>query len=254
MFNKKGDHVDWAISMGIFLIYLVGLFILLRPGVTPVYKPEGLLQILENKFEEKVMWEVREIPLIVELCKGESIGEEIKLNIIRVEDEAENFAFSKIKDSNGEDIPEIKCGVAVDGKPPIISNNKIYYFTYHQIEPNKKISNLNSECDPYDDDKHCIISLGASITKEGVNMDWLNELKPDAGKEKEIYDQLKKDWDFPEDKEFSIYYGETEKDLKKLIGANEPQGVNFFIKQFKTQKVSSSGEITIPLIVNIRVW
>lgn len=254
MFNKKGDHVDWAISMGIFLIYLIGLFILLRPGVTPVYKPEGLLQILENKFEEKVMWEVREIPLIVKLCKGEAIGEDISFNIIEVEDESKNFVFSKIKDSNEKYISEIKCGVNLDGELPIISGKKVYYFTYHQAEPNKKNSDLNAECNPYDDEEHCIISLGASITKEGVNIEWLNKLKPEEGKEEEVYTQLKKDWAFPEDKEFSIYYGETEKDLKKLIGAKEPQGVNFFIKQFKTQKVSSSGEITIPLIINIRVW
>jgi len=41
--NKKGTHVDWVISMGIFTVYIFALFIFLRPGIKPVYRPVTLL-------------------------------------------------------------------------------------------------------------------------------------------------------------------------------------------------------------------
>ena len=49
--NKKGGHVDWVISMGIFIVYIFALFILIRPGVRPIYRPVTLLNNLQENFE-----------------------------------------------------------------------------------------------------------------------------------------------------------------------------------------------------------
>ena len=61
--NKKGTHVDWVISMGIFIVYVFALFILLRPGIKPVHRPVTLLNVLEEGFREEVMWTVKVVPL-----------------------------------------------------------------------------------------------------------------------------------------------------------------------------------------------
>ena len=255
--NKKGTHVDWAISMGIFLVYLIGLFILLRPGVTPIHKPERLLGILETKFVQNVTYEVREIPLIVKKCIGAAQGAETVYNIIRVEDEKEYFEFSKWEDFDREQLEnkELKCGVTEDNKhPPVGLPGETFYLTYYQKFANEKTNELIIECSPFNlgDEDHCVAHLGASTTKTGIKNEWLEKLKTIN------YEDLKKNWDFPEDKDFSIYVSISEADLgkesSKINGAEEPQGINLFIKEFKTQSVDKYGSITIPIIVNLRVW
>lgn len=253
--NKKASHVDWAISMGIFLVYLIGLFILLRPGVTPVHKPESLLSILKEKFNEEVVWEVREIPIILqEDCRGEQVGgrwygPEIKLEI------SEDWKFSSVikpkpepdgvKWNNGIlSCSSEKCEYRIEKPAGEIGYNVVYY-------PNKKnwgSSDLTLKTKPETEGYCDKVTLGASISKIGINEEWLAELG------KEEYKSVKEEWGFPDDKEFAIYYGEDEDELIKLIGAEETQGVNIFINQFKTQYVGSGGEITIPVIVNLRVW
>jgi len=50
---KKGaSHVDWAISMGIFLVFIMLTFIFLRPGTEPVYKGDMLLKVVEDGLNE----------------------------------------------------------------------------------------------------------------------------------------------------------------------------------------------------------
>ena len=55
MMDKKGDgHVDWIISIGIFLIYLLGMFVIIRPGIEPSQDYDTLLDILEENVKEDV--------------------------------------------------------------------------------------------------------------------------------------------------------------------------------------------------------
>ncbi|MFH1637687.1 MAG: hypothetical protein ABIB71_04665 [Candidatus Woesearchaeota archaeon] len=49
--EKKGaSHADWAISLGIFLIYILSLFLIIQPGVEPIYREDTLIKIVENAF------------------------------------------------------------------------------------------------------------------------------------------------------------------------------------------------------------
>lgn len=251
--NKKGSHVDWAISMGIFLVYIIGMFILLRPGITPVYKPEGLLEILENEFSEEVMWEVKEIPIILqEDCRGELDGERWNGPSIEL-DHSKDWKFSDA--INPKPTEGVKWGNGVLScssdtcerrikKPPGNEYDVVYYPTKKKWGTSDLILDARPSTEGYCDK----VTLGASTTKVGVNDKWL------AGLRSEDYEKLKEDWDFPDDKEFSIYYGEDGGDFIKLIGAEEPLGINVFTKEFKTQYVNQDGGITIPLIINLRAW
>ena len=46
-------HVDWAISMGLFLLYTFLLFIMIKPGAEVEHKPDSLFTIMENNFFEE---------------------------------------------------------------------------------------------------------------------------------------------------------------------------------------------------------
>ncbi|MEK6904300.1 MAG: hypothetical protein AABW87_01780, partial [Nanoarchaeota archaeon] len=67
LMNKKGDvHVDWAISMGIFLISVIALFVIFKPGIKPIYKETVLLDIVEDEFRKNVTWTVKKLPVFIE--------------------------------------------------------------------------------------------------------------------------------------------------------------------------------------------
>ena len=67
--DKRGvSHTDWAISMAIFIVYILLMIIFLKPGVAPIYKPEGLMQLVEENFFEETNWVVRETWLDIKKC------------------------------------------------------------------------------------------------------------------------------------------------------------------------------------------
>lgn len=48
---KKGSiHVDWVISMGIFLVYLIALLILIKPSYKPSYEEDVLTTMIKDEF------------------------------------------------------------------------------------------------------------------------------------------------------------------------------------------------------------
>ena len=52
MDKKGGGHVDWIISIGIFLIYLLSMFVLIKPGIIPTHDSDTLLDIIEENVRE----------------------------------------------------------------------------------------------------------------------------------------------------------------------------------------------------------
>ncbi|MEK6922522.1 MAG: hypothetical protein AABX08_01840 [Nanoarchaeota archaeon] len=71
--GKEGAiHVDWIISMGIFLIAVMVMMIFLKPGIVPLTEEKIALDILEVRFNENFMWTVKTMPFFVEKCTNQS--------------------------------------------------------------------------------------------------------------------------------------------------------------------------------------
>lgn len=69
--NKKGaTHVDWIMSLGIFLVSIGLLFTFLKPGTLPETPRIDILDNLIQEFSEEFGWEVRVMPLFIDECKG----------------------------------------------------------------------------------------------------------------------------------------------------------------------------------------
>lgn len=63
---KKGaSHVDWAISMGIFLVYTLLMFIFLKPASEPVYSGNTLLKTVEAGLLEDVTYKNKLVYLVI---------------------------------------------------------------------------------------------------------------------------------------------------------------------------------------------
>lgn len=51
--NKKGaGHVDWTISIGIFIIFLLSILVFIKPVYKPAYESETLGEIIKDSFLE----------------------------------------------------------------------------------------------------------------------------------------------------------------------------------------------------------
>jgi len=145
-FGKKGAiHVDWVISMGLFLIYLITLFILIKPGSYVEYKPENLFTIVESNFIREVSTNIKEVQIVVEKC----VQDGQQTTKITIEDERNNYRFSELMGADGTLISDetrnvpginfpgngnkltITCG---DGAFAPISTRKIFLATAYPKE------------------------------------------------------------------------------------------------------------------------
>ncbi|MBI4176445.1 MAG: hypothetical protein HY518_04520 [Candidatus Aenigmarchaeota archaeon] len=64
--RRRGvTQLDWAISLGIFLLYLAWFFLLVRPLMVPQEDGESLLRLVEKGLEENYTWSLSVLPLFV---------------------------------------------------------------------------------------------------------------------------------------------------------------------------------------------
>jgi hypothetical protein len=116
--NKRGaSHTDWAISMAIFIVYILLMIIFLKPGVAAIYKPEGLMQLVETNFFDETNWVVRETWLDIDTCKGYlpgGSGTNYKDCTIHIEDTSGNWEFKNVDKEN-------------DFDPKLLNNDEQYF-------------------------------------------------------------------------------------------------------------------------------
>ena len=64
MLEKKGiTHLDWMISMAIFLLFLLPIFLFFKPGAEPAYHLDYLTSIIEEKFRDETYYSIERIPI-----------------------------------------------------------------------------------------------------------------------------------------------------------------------------------------------
>ena len=67
--NKKGaEHVDWAISIGIFLLFLLSILVYIKPVYKPTYEAETLGEMIKDSFLAENNATIYKLPLIVSGC------------------------------------------------------------------------------------------------------------------------------------------------------------------------------------------
>ncbi|MBS3168041.1 hypothetical protein J4216_02885 [Candidatus Woesearchaeota archaeon] len=82
MFNNKrgiGQEIDWIIALGLFLITLVFMFILFRPGLTPVYDSDTLLDIVQDGFMNDINKRVNIVPIFLYHANESIVNEQVVL-------------------------------------------------------------------------------------------------------------------------------------------------------------------------------
>lgn len=245
--NKKGGHVDWVISMGIFIVYVLALFILLRPGIKPVYRPTDLLNNLQANFENDIMWTVKTIPLFVRTCKPGAAG---RTTEIIVDDQNNFWRISKAYLGNDPDnavIMPLSCIGEISYFREIVTLIFEQTFKPYSSSNFPKLKLTCSDEDP----TYCVAELGVFENINGLNPTMLTDITSDSV---EAYKTLKTRWGIPEDKEFSIYIDRNvDGAIEKIIGADPFEKANVFVRRIESQIVEPIGTTT-PVAVYLRVW
>ena len=64
--RKKGlSYVDWAISVGIFIVYAIILFFIFRPSLQQDYSQEYLGEIIKAGIEKDAYYSMERVPLFI---------------------------------------------------------------------------------------------------------------------------------------------------------------------------------------------
>lgn len=199
--DKKGlSYVDWAVSFGLFVIYLLAIFILLRPAISDSYNSEFLSTIVKQGMEEDSYVELSLYPLFVEVGGHmNAISLEIPNSYLFFNDtniillnSSHNKLNLEVNQNNLNFEQDFALGL---NKFTIIHSDIISY------------SNTAPSSIPPGDFNY---TIGVEENKKGLYEDLFLDL-PD-------YQDLKSDWGYPLNHEFAIYiYNSTELRPENII-------------------------------------
>ncbi|MEK6813103.1 MAG: hypothetical protein AABX86_03250 [Nanoarchaeota archaeon] len=256
---RKGNvHIDWAISLGVFLIAVTALFVFLKPGVMPVHQESVLLELVERTFLENVSWTVKRLPVFVERLDA-AVGDADDPYVLL---EMQDWAFSTcdniislagaqgmIHSSCGQRA-KLSCSAPGRGYCQELEVDTLFYPTRaHAPDPliDFPICRSNDGSTPGTAD--CAVALGSTEDIKGINEQWMRGLR-----EYGVYAEVKSKWKYPEEKHFAIFQLDSVTNTETLIIGGDPFGKrNVFTRELRYWTLDHNGNRD-PLIISFRVW
>ena len=69
--NKRGNvHIDWVISIAIFLTYIIILLAFIKPSYKPSFEGDVLVDLARNNFHNEAEWEIKKTLLSFDCDNG----------------------------------------------------------------------------------------------------------------------------------------------------------------------------------------
>lgn len=287
---KKGaSHVDWAISMGLFLVFVMLALIFLRPGTEQIYKGDTLLKIIEDGLEEDGYYSIEKQFLVIEPTSISSDKYEMRIRNPTQYGVNPDWKINKahlglVNNSLGTvpseellyipyDLDDEYCNInpsdclgdVLDIETYLIDNEKnIFWFMYSEdVNYPQYDVGIEFPSNPEEgcfgtgtcllDGENFTYEFGVSEISRGFSEDKLNDL------ESVDYAILKNDWDIPLDKNFRVTvinltaYKEDGIDFFRGSEDPVPTGVSIFVKEWKDWTLTPKGELA-PVEVRIELW
>lgn len=249
---KKGaGHIDWAISIGIFITYLLLLFVFVRPGQIEEYQGDILLSIVEQNFKNEftgVYWRLLEIPIFVNTTY--IIGTQDTLSI-------DSFPFSADKFNEGNIIILDSDLNSLPLNLEDTTQDRELIFNVEDFEINKKliykvIHSKSFNLTPIDPIYTSVANIsnatvfGIGEILIGISEDNFEELSKD-------YNKLKADWRYPKLKDFSITISDNNEVLLSLNSVQPPENVNIYVLQW-SDFILYNDTTKKSVTVNVKAW
>ena len=225
--TKRGvTHVDWVISMTLFILGVLTVLIFILPLFNkPLYSKETLIPIVEENFQDSY-WVVKKIPLfIIEYCSAQGFRATV------------TFGNGWVRDNNqGDQL------IVTDPNP-----NTHWIFLHRETDdlPDELVTEL--DVNPAGCGENDKIYVGAEQNLIGLSNDFLVSLKNTP------YGEVKDEWNYPLANDFAIYIYNLDGDLIHKIGAEEPTNLNVFVNQFRDFMLSEDGNLE-EITVSLRAW
>src|SRR3989338_2405756 len=108
--DKRGiaEGIDWAIALGLFLVYVTLVFVFFKPGVTSYYDQETLLNIVQDNSLKNLTLEITKIPLFIAPLDRSAQGQKtIELKGTYPQG-AESSKIQKIMNDKQQDLSKIE--------------------------------------------------------------------------------------------------------------------------------------------------
>lgn len=272
---KKGvSYVDVAISAGIFIIYLLFIFVTLKPGIKEDIKGDYLLQIVSSNLNEKISMNLSKYPffinysemdpggwdptnggdVIVEL-KGFPFNWSENKTLMLDKNYRNNYAnmnFNITKhDTNTMNLTFIANSNNLRFNPPLTDHDVFFLIHSEDFNLSADFSQPSATQTPRILSKDNFgFRFGTKETIFGIGEEKLLNTKNN-------YQQLKQEFNFPFDKEFSftVYEGKNPNSIIYSYSEVIPTETekNIFVLQWSDILIKKNGE-TIPIIINIRTW
>ena len=236
--------MDWVISAGMFLTYVVFLFVFLKPGIQDRYDEGSLFELVKENIYSEANHTVWIVPFFVSIDEG-SGGKEVtcKKDFDGWQDDM------GIMDVNeGGDYGTLLTNYG-NNKKMIIKANLIgngFVNKFLVLDSNRETYEGGdgcSECEKVDGD--CV--FGTPEIKRGIYMDVVDLIK------EEDYDLVKDRWRFPIGKEFSVYADEGD-GYEIISGGEEVNQTDIFVREWNDLFIDKYGNKTGEVAINVRIW
>lgn len=291
---KRGStDVDWVIATGLFIVFLLSIFVFLKPGITAPHKPEALLDIVEDGIRKEsawrgtgIYWTLYEVPLYLKKDAG-VVGDDcfkIPFDYVWSQD---RFDLYKITGDNPLNPKQTPLPFRLDGtyiifKPQLSSTDKEIFVLDYSKNPlfSQRIVSINVVSCAIDGGNEILIEeigksgkpnfeysygviesikgISAYAAKEGM----IGYYQEDDGNRPDRYNkQLKEKMGFPFTKEFSVHIKSVGTSPPALCNNGEcnfqpmpPEiDANIFVREWSDFILNYNG-LRTPVTVNLRVW
>ncbi len=272
---KKGaTHADWAISLGIFLVYILSMFMILQPGSQPIYKDEQMMGIVKSGLIADTRFVLTKTPMVIIPVPANFSGAagytvEITGTFPLEKGGTKAALFSEA----GEYMPNAK--IDLEANPKKITFNALMpaetkKFWIYEITTPDTLGDAYEYDNSFSQTNDIISSAKANFTfmfgspevMEGIDIAKFALPFPEGVQcTLETYKQpLKNQWSYPLNKDFAVYYvmesspQYAETDKIDVCSPVKPYDLaQVFVDEWAANKLDKEGK-TSPLRINARIW
>ncbi len=275
MHKKAASHVDWAISMGIFLLYVLSMFTLIQPGIQPLHKSSELVIIAEDGLKNDIYYNITKTPIYITVKPTKILFTNYRIIVplpIPGDNTDFNITYKAISGSEVSARFTISGNDAVFNPPVAISggagpngmtyNFFLYYSTdkYKTFPPSCGWGGCPVANGLFD------YTMGATETRFGIDQAKLSSFTNSycfntIPSDSRSYQKLKERWKYPAEKDFSIYYVPSGKipynintDKIDLCARAQPlDQSDIFVKEWIDWMLNTDSSLK-PIILNVKSW
>ncbi len=239
---KKGiNYIDWVIAIGIFIVYIIFIFVVFKPGIRDPSSPSYMLDIVKTNFIKETYYSIEIVNLFV---KPDSDGQKIYL----IQKLPFSWQNGRVLMKEGNNNINIEIDNSVN--PPALEFQDT--FSANIEKEYKLIYNPELSLQPVSISQTDILTdyrFGVKQNLFGVSLSNITKL---GAKD---YQAVKSAWHFPLSKEFNIEIKKIEDQsiLLNFPGNTPTSDVKVFVINYNDNVIQDEGTKT-PVLVTLKTW